>query len=200
VVERARTTRRFIKATRPPYEIQSLSILEIDRDKGLDYDEFTSWIKQGFDVGLVSESGMPSVADPGSEIVRYAHQNEITVVPHVGPSSLLLALSASGLNGQCFRFNGYLAIKDNKLKHELRELETRIRNFDETQIFIETPYRNDRLLEHMTNIFSGNIKLCVARDLTGPNEWLLSRPVDWWKRQSGQMKIGKHPCIFLAGK
>ena len=197
VVERSRTARRFIKTTNPPYEISSLNIIEIDQD-GLDYiNTAMSWLQQGHNVGVISESGMPGIADPGSDLVIKAHSKGIKVKPLVGPSSIFLSLAAIGLNGQNFCFNGYLPIKENELKSKLKQLESLIQKTRQTQIFIETPYRNDRMLKFLVKNLNPNIKLCVAKDITGDEESITTRRVSDWKNLDFQ--IGKIPTIFLIG-
>ena len=167
VVERARTARRFIKKTAPPYPISNLEILEIDKNNSQEFlDQCRSLFDSGIDVGLMSEAGMPAIADPGSEIVQLARQHNYVVKPLVGPSSLFLALAASGLNGQRFSFQGYLPIKEPELRQKLRALEKEIQRTGATQIFIETPYRNSRMLESLINILNPSLRLTVAIDIT----------------------------------
>jgi 16S rRNA (cytidine1402-2'-O)-methyltransferase len=197
VVERSRTARRFIKTTNPPYEISSLHIIEIDQEDHDYINKALNWLQQGHNVGVISESGMPGVADPGSAFVIKAHSKGFTVKPLVGPSSIFLSLAASGLNGQNFCFNGYLPIKENELKSKLKQLELIILKTRQTQIFIETPYRNDRMLKFLVKNLNPNIKLCVARDITGEEEFIITRRVSDWKNLDFQ--IGKIPTIFLIG-
>ncbi len=198
IVERARTARRFIKSTNPPYRIEELQIIELDKEDHSISSEIKKWFSSGYEIGLLSESGMPSVADPGSQAVRIAHEFDLKVIPHVGPSSIILSLAASGLNGQHFCFHGYLPIKNNELVRKLKQLEDQIKRSKATQIFIETPYRNDRMLKSLLSNLSNNTILAIARDITGSNELIISKPVSWWKKNS-RIEIGKHPCIFLIG-
>ena len=199
IAERARTARRFIKSTKPPYAISDLNIIEIDNDN-IDYlQTLDIWFKQDIPIGLISESGMPSVADPGSLVVKKAHEKNIPVSPLVGPSSILLALAASGLNGQSFTFHGYLPIKSNDLKKKIGFIESQVLKYNQTQIFIETPYRNDRMLDSLKDCLSPNTRLCIARDITGPNEMIVSKPISKY-RADRNLKIGKEPCIFIIGK
>lgn len=142
---------------------------------------------------------MPSIADPGSDLIRRAHDSNFKVVPHVGPSSLLLALSSSGMNGQSFSFHGYLPIKTNELKSKLKELEIQSLKFNISQLFIETPYRNDRMLENLISNLNPQLRLCVARDITGVQEMIISQPIAWWKKNKN-IEIGKLPAIFIIGK
>ena len=182
VVERARTARRFIKSTNPPYRIEELTIIEIDK-KG---DQYLAEVKTLFsdnrNVGLISESGMPAIADPGSEVVSLAHKHGVTVKPLTGPSSLFLALSASGLNGQSFAFRGYLPIKENEIIQKIKQLETIILKENQTQIFIETPYRNERIFKFLTQKLSAKIRLCIAKDVTGQEEYIKTRTISEWKK------------------
>ena len=199
VTERNRTARRFIKLCDPPYALDDLELVEIDKDEYSHIEQLKQWINEGHNVGVISESGMPSVADPGSDVMAFAHANNIEVVPLVGPSSIIMALAASGLNGQNFCFHGYLAIKDHQLRSELKKLEQQISSSGQTQIFIETPYRNDRMFKMLIKSLNANIKLCVARDITGDNELIQTKPLKLWARNTS-FQIGKHPCIFLLGK
>ena len=153
---------------------------------------------QGHNVGLLSEAGMPGIADPGSKLISKIHQSGYTVIPHVGPSSIFLSLAASGLNGQHFCFQGYLPIKENEFKNKLNQLISLVEKFDQTQIFIETPYRNDRMFQFICRLTPKHIKLCVAIDLSGKNEHIKTLSIGQW--QDSKLKIGKIPCIFLLGK
>ena len=197
VVERARTARRFIKTTNPPYQISDLQIIEIEKDDNEHIKTAMQWLKDGHDVGVISESGMPGIADPGSKIVQVAHMKGYTIKPLVGPSSLFLSLAASGLNGQNFAFKGYLPIKDSELKNQLKKLESRVQKENQTQIFIETPYRNDRMLKALCQHLNPNIRLCVALDITGSQEYIITKRISDWKKS--KLVIGKVPCIFLIG-
>ncbi len=199
VVERARTARRYISLTKPPYKIEELSMVEINAKQLSHIETVLNWIHSGKNVGLISESGIPSVADPGSDIISIAHQKGISVIPHTGPSSIITALSASGFNGQNFCFRGYLPIKDNELSQEIKKLETIVNRKDQTQIFIETPYRNDRMFKILISSLNKECKLCVAKDITGKNEFIKTKAIKDWVKLSS-FSIGKYPCIFLIGK
>ena len=196
IVERARTARRFISRTSPPHPISDIEFLEID-DIGDNITQSISWLKAGYDVGVMSESGMPGIADPGQRVVAQAHKNHIQVIPLVGPNSIMLALSASGMSGQNFAFNGYLPIKDNELKSELKYLESQVLKRKQTQICIETPYRNDRLLKNLLASLNPNIKLCIAKDITGTEELIVTKTITQWKKDD--FTIGKWPTIFIIG-
>lgn len=160
--------------------------------------EVISLFKKGYDVGVISESGVPAVADPGFDIVRSAHEHSYSVKPLVGPSSIILALSASGLNGNSFTFHGYLPIKEVELKAKLRSIESRVNKEQQTQIFIETPYRNNRIvraiLKHIQNT---QISLCIAMDITGDKELIRTKTIHHWKQSFEDLP--KLPAIFLLG-
>jgi len=197
VVERARTARRYIKLTKPPYPIQELKIIEIDKKNGSHLAEVKKVIAEGISFGVISESGMPGVADPGSEVIGLAHGLGCRVKPLVGPSSIILALAASGLNGQNFIFHGYLPIKEEALKKKLKEIGLSISKSNLTHIFIETPYRNDRLVEYIFKTLNPNTTLCIASDITGVKENISSQSLKDWKLN--KPTIGKLPTIFLLG-
>jgi 16S rRNA (cytidine1402-2'-O)-methyltransferase len=199
IVERARTARRFISETQPPYAINDLSIIEMDKhDHHLFTKEMMDWLKDGKDVGIVSESGCPGIADPGARYVAVAQEKGIEVVPLVGPSSILLALMASGMNGQNFAFLGYLPVKNDALKQALRALSKTIQSTGQSQVFIETPYRNDKLLQAILKEVHPHQKLCVAVDITGPKQSIRSKSIKDWKKI--KTTIGKQNCIFILGQ
>ena len=153
---------------------------------------------QGISVGLISDAGCPGVADPGAEVVRLAHQNSIEVVPLVGPSSILLAMMASGMNGQNFAFNGYLPIDKNERKTKLKQLEKRSFEEQQAQLFIETPYRNQKLLEDMCRILHQNTRICLAIDLTLQTEYIKTQKVSQWK--TTKIEFHKRPTLFIIQK
>jgi 16S rRNA (cytidine1402-2'-O)-methyltransferase len=152
------------------------------------------WLS-GNDIGFISEAGCPSVADPGQELVALAHQNEVKVIPYVGPNSILLALMASGFNGQQFQFLGYLPNKQPFLSSKIKEMEMESRVKNCTQIFIETPYRNDQLLAELLKNCSNETRICVACHLTGKEEQIISKTVSQWKQM--QVSFHKKPAVFL---
>ena len=198
MVERARTARRFIKTTNPPYRIEELKIIELDkRDAHKNNLAITELLDLEEDFGLISESGMPGVADPGSEVVTLAHKSGWRVRPLVGPSSLLLALAASGLNGQNFKFEGYLPVKEAPLKKGLSQIVNSITKDKTTFIFIETPYRNDRLISTLLKELPSHIRLCIAKDISGKEEFIKTATVKEWKRR--KVVLGKVPTVFLLG-
>jgi 16S rRNA (cytidine1402-2'-O)-methyltransferase len=195
--ENAKTTRAFLKrvgTTRPIQEIE-IRELNVNTPPG-EVDKLLAPLLAGIDTGLVSEAGVPAVADPGALLVRRAHERGIKVVPLVGPSSILLALMASGLNGQSFAFHGYLPVDANERAKKLRELEQHSRKARQTQIFIETPYRNRTMLDAVLAACAPSTLVCVAADLTLPTETIQSRSVSDWKKQPGP-DLHKRPAIFL---
>lgn len=198
IAERARTARRFLKLCELPFSIQEIEIIEMDkRDPSIGQDEVLRWLQEGYDVGVISESGMPGVADPGRDFAKLAHQNNFEVVPLTGPSSILLALSASGMNGQNFCFQGYLPIKDHELKNKFKELQKNIAK-GQTQIFIETPYRNGRMFEQILKNFDSNTFLCLAIDITGENQLIKTNQIKNWK--NSKPNFDKIPTVFLLSK
>ncbi|RMD72782.1 MAG: SAM-dependent methyltransferase [Bacteroidetes bacterium] len=200
VAERARTARRFIKATDPPFAIAELHIEELNEHTPPDaIGRLLAPVRQGHPLGLLSEAGCPAVADPGALLVRQAHEEGIEVVPLVGPSSLLLALMASGFNGQQFTFHGYLPRKKDQLVRVLRRLEQEVQRHGHTQLFIEAPYRNVALFETMLQTLSPATALCIACDLTLETEWIRTRAVAQWQA-SPPPDLHKRPAVFLIGR
>lgn len=196
VVENVRTARRFLKIMDKSIVIDDLHFEVLDkRTKYEAYSNYLLPLKKGFDVGVISEAGCPGVADPGAEITMFAHENDIEVVPLVGPSSILIAQMASGLNGQSFAFNGYLPLKGDLPTKELRKLEGRSRQENQSQIFIEAPYRNMQLLEMMMKTLSASTRLCIATGLTTDEEYIKTKTIKDWK---GKLpSIHKIPTIFI---
>ena len=196
VAEHAREARRFISSLKLGIKIENLQFVELDKHRTLkDAKVLLAPALEGNNLGLMSDAGCPGVADPGAELVSAAHAAGITVVPLVGPSSILLALMASGMSGQNFRFNGYLPIDQKELRNKLRELEQHSRQHNETQIFIETPYRSDKLLKMLSASLGGQVRLVVATDLTGPGESIMSHTIAEWQKR--KLVIGKKPTVFL---
>lgn len=199
VVERARTARRFIKATQHPTAIDQLQIFELDkRNKSNGLSDFLKIMKDGVSIGVLSEAGCPGIADPGNLAVQWAHQHDIQVIPLVGPSSIILALMASGLNGQNFAFVGYLPNKKNELDQRLKQLESIIHKTQQSQIFIETPYKNGFLLETMLKSCSPNTKLCIATDINETSEYIKTHTIKEWSNIEIP-DLHKRPCIFILG-
>lgn len=197
IAENAKTLRHFLKFIQHPTPLPEIEIFELDKHNiESQKSELKNILIQNTKVGLVSEAGMPCIADPGSMIVGIAHQLNINVKPFVGPSSILLALVASGMNGQQFKFNGYLPHKPDDRKKAIIKLEIDSKNT--TQLFIETPYRNDKFLGEICAILQPNTQLLLAIDLTGENEKIISKPIHWYKKNA--IEIGKLPCIFGIGQ
>lgn len=199
IVENIRTARRFLKKVNPAIVIDDLTFFELNQHT--DQKEISRFLepnKAGRDIGIISEAGCPGVADPGAEVVKLAHTKNIQVVPLVGPSSILLALMASGMSGQNFAFNGYLPIKNPEKAQQIKMLEKRMQTESQTQIFIEAPYRNLQLLNDLLSVCEPQTMLCVAADITLDTEFILSKPVSYWKTHIPE--IQKRPAIFMIGK
>lgn len=199
VVENIRTARRFLKKVDPEINIDALQFFELN--KHTDKNQLHAYldpIKNGLDVGLMSEAGCPGVADPGADVVRIAHEKNIRVVPMVGPSSILLAMMASGMNGQNFAFNGYLPIKKDEKARQISLVEKRIYTENQSQVFIEAPYRNLQLLDDLLQNCQPHTKLCIACDLTLETEFVKTMPISAWKK--AKPDIQKRPAIFVLGK
>jgi len=199
IVENIRTARRFLKKVNPAIVIDDLTFFELNQHtEKKEISRFLEPNQQGFDIGIISEAGCPGVADPGAEVVKIAHTKNIQVVPLVGPSSILLALMASGMSGQNFAFNGYLPIKNPEKSQQIKMLEKRMQAESQTQIFIEAPYRNTQLLSDLLQNCDPQTMLCVAVDITLETEFILSKSVSYWK--SHLPDIQKRPAIFMIGK
>ncbi len=197
IVENEKTARRFIKKVSPRKSQPDLNIQLLN--KFTDPQSLPTYLEpcqQGFDVGVLSEAGCPGIADPGSDVVLLAHKLNIRVVPLVGPSSIILALMASGLNGQSFAFNGYLPIESSDRKRAIRSLEKHSRNTGQAQVFIETPYRNDKLLAEFLKSLANETLLCIGCDLSLPTEFVTTRTVGEWKTQK-LPDLHKRPAIFI---
>ncbi|KIG04496.1 SAM-dependent methyltransferase [Caballeronia concitans] len=195
--ENAKTTRAFLKKVGTVRPIQEIEIRELNvNTPPAEIDKLLAPILAGADAGLVSEAGCPAVADPGALLVRRAHQRGVKVVPFVGPSSILLALMASGMNGQSFAFNGYLPVDAAERGKRLRELEQLSRKANQTQIFIETPYRNRQMLDTLIASCAPSTLICVAVDLTLPGETIVTRTASDWKKAAAP-ELHKRPAIFL---
>ena len=199
IVEEVRTARRFLKKSDPDFDIDACRFYTLNkRTTPEQIAGYLEALKDGLDMGLLSEAGCPAIADPGADIVRLAQEKNYKVVPLVGPSSILLALMGSGFNGQRFAFEGYLPVeKDDRIK-AIKRLEQRAYAEDMTQIFIETPYRNVKLLEDLTTNLRPQTRICVAFDLTGPEENIRTLSAKDWK--NNQAELTKKPCIFLIYK
>lgn len=199
VVENDKTARHFIKKIVPSKVQASLRLKVLN--KFTEPSEMNSYLdacKKGLSVGLLSEAGCPAIADPGADIVKLAHRNNIQVVPLVGPSSIILALMGSGMNGQSFTFNGYLPIDKDQRKSELKRLETLSFEQNQTQLFIETPYRNNKMLDDLIAVLHPQTRVCVACDITLPTEFIKTYTVNEWKNK--KVDLHKRPAIFIIHK
>lgn len=196
VVEELRTARRFLSKAGHKGQIDSLTLYELNEHTPVhEVDRFVKVLEGGDDIGLMSEAGLPAVADPGALLVAAAQERDITVIPFVGPSSLMLALMGSGFNGQSFAFNGYLPVKPEERRSKIKLLEKLSAQLDQTQIMIETPYRNDAFFKELVSVCQPNTKICVAADITLPTEFIKTKTASQW--QKGMPEIGKRPCVFL---
>ncbi len=199
VVENIRSARRFLRKAGYRRDFSEVTFFEMGKHSHLN--ELLPAISEALKtkpVGLLSEAGTPCIADPGQVVVSYCHQIKIPVVPLVGPSSILLALMASGFNGQNFAFHGYLPIEKPKLRQKIKQMEAAVFNEDQTQIFIETPYRNNRLLEALLSGASQQLMLCIATELTTGKEKITTRSISDWK--SNTPDLNKQPAVFLLYK
>jgi 16S rRNA (cytidine1402-2'-O)-methyltransferase len=199
IVENEKTARKFIKAIEPEKVQSTLRLSSLNKHTEVsEHNKMIQPCLEGKNVGLMSEAGCPGVADPGAAIVKLAHEKGIQVVPLVGPSSILLAVMGSGMNGQSFAFNGYLPIDKSEKKSALKNFETLSQNKNQSQLFIETPYRNNKLLEDLLQALQPNTHLCIAADLTLPTEYIKTLRVQDWKK----VKVDLHnrPAIFIIHK
>lgn len=194
-VENVKTTRRFISSLKAGIVIDELRFIEIDQNSN--FEELFSILSElDQDAGIISEAGCAGVADPGALVAEVAHQLGLQVKPLVGPNSILLALMASGLNGQSFAFHGYLPIKEDERLKKLRFLEKEALQKKQTQIFMETPYRNNQMLASIVSTLNPNVRLCIACDITSETEFIQTRSIESWKRK-GLPDLNKRPAIFL---
>lgn len=199
IVENIRSARRFLKKCNPEINIDSLTFYELNkRTLSKNIASFLNPIKNGESIGVISEAGCPAIADPGADVVAIAQRNNYKVVPLVGPSSILMSLMASGFNGQNFAFNGYLAIDGKERERELKALENRVYRENQTQIFMETPYRNNKMAEDILQHCKPQTKLCIAMNITCDNETIVTKKIGAWKGRLPDMH--KQPCIFLIYK
>jgi len=199
IVENEKTARRFIKKITPKKSQSSLHLMSLDKyAEELETRTYLDVCKNGTHVGLLSEAGVPAVADPGATIVKLAHEKGIQVVPLVGPSSILMAMMSSGMNGQNFAFNGYLPIDKGERKKAIKELEKLSLDKNQSQIFIETPYRNEKMFADLKAALSPTTNLCIAADITLTSEYIKTLAVKDWKHQSPDLH--KKPAIFIIHK
>ena len=196
VVEEVRTARRYLSRAGLKGHIQELEFHELnEHTSAADVERLVALFEDGRDVGLISEAGLPAVADPGAALVALCHRHGIEVVPQVGPSSLMMALMASGLNGQSFTFCGYLPAKTEERRSAIKSIEKTSQSKRQTQIFIETPYRNDAMFSDLLQSCHPSTRICVAANITMPDEFIRTRTVAEWKKENPI--IGKRPCVFL---
>jgi 16S rRNA (cytidine1402-2'-O)-methyltransferase len=202
IVERAKVARHFIKETNPPYPLSILTVFELDQEKLdlqlVDYQEVKRILDDGRNVGLMSDAGCPGVADPGAKVVSWAHKQGFEVMPLVGPSSILLALMGSGMNGQSFAFQGYLSAKREDLGKELKRLEDLAKRSNQTQIFIEAPYRNRQVIDTALKSLNPQTKLCIAADISLTPQYLVTKTITKWQKTTIP-DLHKHAAIFLIG-
>ena len=197
-VENEKTTRRYLRKTGFTASFETTVVLPLnEHTEPATISTYIQYLNEGHHCALMSEAGVPAVADPGSVLVGYCHQNGIQVIPLVGPSSILLALMASGLNGQQFHFHGYIPVKQPMRKNYLQQMDNEARK-GITQIFIETPYRNNTIIQDVLQSCSNDTKFTIASDLTGPNEKINTQTIFNWKKQ--HPAPGKVPAIFLLGR
>ena len=210
VVEELRTVRRYLSNAGLKGKIDSLNFSLLNEHTPKEQvEKYLQILLSGEDVGLISEAGLPAVADPGAYLVELAQRADIEIVPLVGPSSLMMALMASGLNGQCFAFNGYLPVKEPDRSKEIKELERLSAKRGQSQIFIETPYRNERLLADFLQHCAPSTRLTVAADISLPTQFIKTKSIEEWRRvvakgaagaadaAKGGFVIGKRPCVFI---
>lgn len=195
VVEQTRTARRFLSRYGLKGHVDELEFHELNEHSTDDEVRSLMSLFDGSDVGLLSEAGLPAVADPGARLVELCHLQGVEVVPLVGPSSLMMALMASGLNGQCFEFCGYIPAKADSRKAALRSLEKESRAASRSEIIIETPYRNDALFADMLQNLSPDTRICVAADISLPTQYIRTARVAQWRKSP--ITIGKRPCVFI---
>ena len=200
IVENTRSARRFLSKAGVKRKIEELEFVELN-EHTTDAREVERMLKpvlEGRSAGVISEAGVPGVADPGADIVALAHRHDVRVVPLVGPSSILMSVMASGLNGQSFAFVGYLPIKDAERQRRLKDLEHRARTEHQAQLFIEAPYRNVKLFDTLIKTLSPQLRLTVAADITSPEEYIATRTIAAWRR-TPLPEMQKRPAIFILG-
>ncbi len=196
VVENIRTARRFLRRCSKDIDIDALSFVELNEHTRGNVAEMLAPLRRGESIGVMSEAGCPGIADPGADLVAAAHSEGMRVVPLCGPSSIVMSLMASGFNGQNFTFHGYLPVDDAGLQRKLRELERASQSGGGAQIFIETPYRNRRMLSVAAETLRPATMICVATDITSPDEKISVMPAEQWRRT--QIEIPKKPTVFIV--
>lgn len=197
-VENERSARRFLKTLDKSVVIDNIRFLPVNDHEDPDLNTFKEWLSQEKKIGIISEAGYPCIADPGNILVKAAHQFGAKVIPLVGPNAMIMALAASGFNGQRFAFSGYLPVKMPERVKALKELEKKMVHTGETQIFMETPYRNNALIKDVIENCMPQTMLCIAMDITGPAEFIKTQSIKDWKQSIPD--LNKRPAIFLLGK
>lgn len=198
MVENIRTARRYLRRLDKQFPIDTSVFFELNKHSlPKEIETFLDYCLKGFSIGIMSEAGVPGVADPGSEVVNIAHQRNLQVIPLVGPSSILMAIMASGLNGQNFAFNGYLPIKNKERIKQIKLLEERVINENQAQAFIETPYRNDALISDLLKTCLPQTKLCIAANISCQEELIKTKTIKNWKNH--KPILNKIPTIFILG-
>ncbi|MFS4417163.1 SAM-dependent methyltransferase [Maribacter sp. 2307ULW6-5] len=196
IVENEKTARHFIKKIHPRKSQPNLTLFLLNKfTEAAELPSFLQPCMQGVDVGILSEAGCPGIADPGASVVAMAHEKGIRAIPLVGPSSILMGVMASGLNGQNFAFNGYLPIDAQERKQKLKLLEKRSKEEQQTQVFIETPYRNNKFLESMLRHLGPHTRICIASDISLSSEFIATKTVSQWKQE--KVDLHKRPTIFM---
>ncbi len=197
IAENEKTARRYLKSIGTVHPLNDLEFFTLNKHTdSTELDSFLKPLLNGIDMGLISEAGLPAIADPGAQIVSRCHRKGIRVTPLNGPSSIILALIASGFNGQSFTFHGYLPIDRSERQKALKRIESAARS-NQTQIFMETPFRNEKLLDQLIQSLQPDTLLCIARDITLDSERITTKPLKLWKKQ--RPSLHKRPCIFAIG-
>lgn len=200
IVENIRSARRFLKKVDKNIDIDELTFYELNRHTDRKFiGEYLEPLKNGKSIGIISEAGCPAIADPGADVVAIAQSKNFKVIPLVGPSSIILSVMASGFNGQSFAFNGYLPVEVPQRIKALKKLENKVLNENQTQLFIETPYRNSKMIETILSSLKPQTKLCIAAGITCNEEFIKTKTVAQWKKEKIP-ELGKIPCIFVIGK
>lgn len=200
IVENTRSARRFLSKAGIERRIEELEFVELNEHttSASEIEKMLKPVLAGRSAGVISEAGVPGVADPGADIVALAHRKGVRVVPLVGPSSILMSVMASGLNGQSFAFVGYIPVKDGERAKRIKELERRAKEENQAQLFIEAPYRNVKLFESLVKSLAPKLRLTIAADITSPEEYIKTLTVEEWRKQ-GVPDIAKRPTIFILG-
>ncbi|MDA3911889.1 MAG: SAM-dependent methyltransferase [Bacteroidales bacterium] len=197
VVENLRTVRRFIKSLDRDADIDSLQFLEMHKNiSAQESMKALQWLRNGRDVGVISDAGLPGIADPGNQLVLQAHQDGIEVIPHAGPSSMLLGLIASGLNGQRFSFHGYLPVRHHDRNRAIRDIETKSKHEKSSHILMETPYRNVDFMKSLLQTLNPKTWLCVACDISAPQAYIRTLRIEQW-RKTDKPDLHKRPAVFV---